>query len=120
MSRVVQFHRTGAAEVLKIEEVEICAPAASEVQITVKAIGINRAEIMYRNGEYVAEPTFPARLGYEAAGVVCAVGSEVTEFAVGDAVSVVPAFSFADCCRQLDDVRDGLWCAGGVWQITGW
>ncbi len=65
-------------------------------QIEVKAIGINRAEVMYRSGEYTIQPRFPATLGYEASGVVAAVGSGVKDFAVGDAVSVVPAFSFAD------------------------
>lgn len=96
MSKVVQFHRTGDADVLQIDDVEVQAPGLGEVQIEVKAIGLNRAEIMYRTGQYVIEPQFPAKLGYEAAGIVRAVGSDVTEFATGDVVSVVPAFSFAD------------------------
>lgn len=96
MSRVVRFHRTGDAEVLQIDEVDVAAPQAGEVQIRVKALGINRAEIMYRTGQYVIEPRFPAILGYEAAGLVEALGPDVAGFNVGDAVSVVPAFSFAD------------------------
>ncbi|MFA5677447.1 MAG: zinc-dependent alcohol dehydrogenase family protein [Pseudomonas sp.] len=96
MSRVVRFHRTGDAEVLQIDEVDVAAPQAGEVQIRVKALGINRAEIMYRTGQYVIEPRFPAILGYEAAGLVEALGPDVSGFNIGDAVSVVPAFSFAD------------------------
>ena len=96
MSRVIRFHRTGGPEVLQIDEVDVPAPAANEVQISVKALGINRAEVMYRTGQYVIEPKFPAMLGYEAAGTVSAIGSDVVGFAVGDAVSVVPAFSFAE------------------------
>jgi len=96
MSRVVRFHRTGDAQVLQIDEVDISAPKAGEVQIRVKALGINRAEIMYRTGQYVIEPRFPAILGYEAAGLVEALGPDVAGFDIGDAVSVVPAFSFAD------------------------
>ncbi len=96
MSRVIRFHRTGGPEVLQIDEVDVPAPGANEVQISVKALGINRAEVMYRTGQYVIEPTFPAMLGYEAAGTVSAIGSDVVGFAVGDAVSVVPAFSFAE------------------------
>lgn len=96
MSRVIRFNRTGGPEVLQIDNIDVAAPKAGEVQIRVKALGINRAEIMYRTGQYVIEPQFPAILGYEAAGVVEAVGPDVTEFVVGDAVSVVPAFSFAD------------------------
>ncbi|SEF34489.1 zinc-dependent alcohol dehydrogenase family protein [Variovorax sp. NFACC27] len=96
MSRVIHFNRVGGAEVLEFVDVEVAAPLADEVQISVKALGINRAEIMYRNGQYVIDPVFPAKMGYEAAGDVTAVGSNVTDFKVGDRVSVIPAFSFAN------------------------
>lgn len=96
MSRVIHFNRVGGAEVLEFVDVDVAAPLADEVQISVKALGINRAEIMYRNGQYVIDPVFPAKMGYEAAGDVTAVGSNVTDFKVGDRVSVIPAFSFAN------------------------
>ncbi len=96
MSKVITFSRVGGPEVLEITDVEVPAPAAGEVQIAVKALGINRAEIMYRTGQYVIEPQFPARLGYEAAGVVEAVGPGVSEFAPGDKVSVIPSFMFTE------------------------
>ncbi|MHC8287682.1 zinc-dependent alcohol dehydrogenase family protein [Pseudomonas sp. XS1P51] len=96
MTRVVRFHSTGGAEVLRIEDIEIAAPGPGEVQIAVKALGINRAEVMYRSGQYTFEPRFPAILGYEAAGLVRALGEGVEGLAVGDAVSVIPAFSFSD------------------------
>ena len=96
MSKVVVFNQIGSAEVLEIQDVNVPAPAAHEVQIAVRAIGINRAEIMYRTGQYVIEPRFPARLGYEAAGVVSAVGAGVTGFAPGDSVSVIPSFAFTE------------------------
>ena len=96
MSRIVRFHRVGGPEVLQIDEIEVPAPKAGEVQIRVKAIGLNRAEVMYRSGAYTYAPRFPAIVGYEGSGVVEAVGSGVSGFAVGDAVSVVPAFSFLD------------------------
>lgn len=96
MSKIVQFNRTGGAEVLEVVDVDVRAPQAHEVQIKVNALGINRAEIMWRNGEYVIDPVFPAILGYEAAGDVTAVGSDVKDVQVGDRVAVIPAFSFAD------------------------
>ncbi|WDR86076.2 zinc-dependent alcohol dehydrogenase family protein [Burkholderia ambifaria] len=96
MSRVIRFHRIGGPDVLQIDTVDVRAPGPGEVQLDVKAIGINRAEVMFRSGEYTIQPRFPASLGYEASGVVAAVGPDVTAFAVGDAVSVVPSFSFAD------------------------
>lgn len=94
MARIVTFNRVGGPEVLEINEVEVSPPAADDVQIRVRAIGINRAEVMYRTGQYITDPTFPARLGYEASGVVEAVGINVTEFTPGDKVSVIPAFMF--------------------------
>ena len=48
MSRIVRIHEYGDASVLRIEDVAVPAPAADEVQIAVKAIGINRAEVMFR------------------------------------------------------------------------
>jgi len=93
MSRVVRFEQTGGPEVLQIKDEIVAAPKAGEVQIAVKAIGINRAEVMFRQNQYLEDPVLPARLGYEAAGIVTAVGSGVSEFKVGDAVSTVPAFS---------------------------
>ena len=50
MARVVRFHRTGGPEVLRIEDLEVGDPGPGEVQIRVKAIGLNRAEAMFRSG----------------------------------------------------------------------
>jgi NADPH:quinone reductase-like Zn-dependent oxidoreductase len=94
MARVVHFYQTGGPEVLKIDEVPTSEPKAGEVRIRVHALGLNRAESMYRSGRYVIEPTFPAKLGYEAAGTIDAIGADVEGFAIGDAVSVIPAFMF--------------------------
>ena len=93
MARVVRFHETGGPEVLKIEEIDVPPPGKGEVQIGVKALGLNRAESMFRRGQYVEQPKLPARDGYEAAGSVAAVGEGVQGFKVGDAVSTIPAFS---------------------------
>jgi NADPH:quinone reductase-like Zn-dependent oxidoreductase len=93
MSRVVQFSKTGPADVLEIVDVNIPAPQSNEVRIKVKAVGLNRAESMFRSGQYLEEPKLPARLGYEAAGIVDAVGPNVTDIKVGDVVSVIPGFS---------------------------
>lgn len=93
MTKVVRFYETGGPEALKVEELDVSPPAANEVQIHVKAIGLNRAEAAFRRGQYLEEPQLPARLGYEAAGIVAAVGSGVKDFRIGDIVSVVPSFS---------------------------
>lgn len=95
MARIVRIHEYGDASVLKLESVEVPAPAPGEVQIEVKAFGLNRAEVMFRNHAYLQEAQFPSRLGYEAAGLVAAVGAGVSEFKVGDAVSLIPPLDIA-------------------------
>jgi NADPH:quinone reductase-like Zn-dependent oxidoreductase len=96
MTKTVRFYKAGGPEVLKLVDVEVPRPGKNEVRIRVKAIGLNRAEAMYRSGGYIHQPVFPAQLGYEAAGEIEAVGEGVKEFAPGDKVSVVPAFHFKD------------------------
>lgn len=93
MARIVRFHQTGGPEVLRIEEVPPATPGEGEVRIAVKAIGLNRADCLFRQGMYLETPSLPSRLGYEAAGTVEAVGSGVTGFKVGDRVNTLPAFS---------------------------
>jgi len=63
MARIVRIHEYGDASVLKLEDLDVPAPAANEVQIDVKAIGLNRAEVMFRNHAYLQEAEFPSRLG---------------------------------------------------------
>ena len=93
MARIVRFYQTGGPEVLKIEQVELPRPGPGEVRIAVKALGLNRAESMFRSGRYLEQPRVPARLGYEAAGTVDALGEGVQGLEIGDAVSTIPAFS---------------------------
>lgn len=97
MTRTVRFHEHGGPEVLRLEDVEAGEPGPGELLIRIDAIGLNRAEVLFRDGNYI-EPVkeFPARLGTEAAGVVEAVGTDVTGFEVGQPVSVIPAFSMND------------------------
>jgi NADPH:quinone reductase-like Zn-dependent oxidoreductase len=93
MARAVRFHRLGGPEVLQIDGVDVPSPGPGEVRLDVKSLGLNRAEAMFRSGQYLEEAIFPSRLGYEAAGIVESVGPNVTEFQRGDAVSTIPAFS---------------------------
>jgi NADPH2:quinone reductase len=93
MSRIVRFHRTGGPEVLQLDELDIGPPKAGEIRLRVRALGLNRAEAMFRSGAYLETPSLPAKLGYEAAGEIEAIGEGVSGFAVGDAVSTIPAFS---------------------------
>ncbi|KAM3110432.1 zinc-dependent alcohol dehydrogenase family protein [Phormidesmis sp. 146-33] len=93
MSKVVKFYEFGEPDVLKLEEEPLRQPQAGEVRIQVQALGLNRAEVMYRTNSHPEQAQFPSRIGYEAAGIVDAIGKGVTEFQIGDHVSTIPGFS---------------------------
>ena len=94
-AKTVRFHQTGDASVLEIEQLPLIEPGENEVRIKVEAFGLNRAEVMFRNGAYLDTPVLPSRIGYEASGVVDAVGQGVSEFKPGDRVSTIPAFAMS-------------------------
>jgi NADPH:quinone reductase-like Zn-dependent oxidoreductase len=91
--KIIRFHETGGADVLQIEDLPFEEPGEGDVRLKVEAIGLNRAEVMFREGQYLEDPELPSRLGYEAAGIVDAVGPGVDNIQVGDCVSTIPAFS---------------------------
>jgi NADPH:quinone reductase-like Zn-dependent oxidoreductase len=93
MPKIIRFHETGAADVLKVEDLPLREPGEGEIRLRVEAIGLNRAEIMFREGQYLETPDCPSRIGYEAAGVVDALGAGVGGLQIGDRVSTIPAFS---------------------------
>lgn len=81
---------------LSIEDVPVPDPGPGQVAVRVEALGLNRAEALFRSGTYYYQPTLPAsRLGYEASGVVEAVGEGVTELAVGDPVMTGPGIEMS-------------------------
>ena len=59
MPKIVRFYETGGAEVLKIEESPLVEPGEGEVRLAVEAIGLNRAEVMFRNDQYLENPVLP-------------------------------------------------------------
>jgi NADPH:quinone reductase-like Zn-dependent oxidoreductase len=92
-AKIVRFHKTGGAEVLQFDTLPITPPGKGEVRLRVKAIGLNRAEVMFREGQYLEAPALPAKNGYEASGVIEAVGPDVDKSWIGKTVSTVPGFS---------------------------
>lgn len=92
MPEFIQFSQTGEPDVLEFADGVSLTPKSDEVLIAVKAIGLNRADAMFRRGEYIFDPVLPAQLGTEAAGIVRAVGRDVTHVSVGEAVNLVPSF----------------------------
>jgi NADPH:quinone reductase-like Zn-dependent oxidoreductase len=93
MTKTVRFREFGGPEVLRFESLEVGEPGAGEVCVRVEAIGLNRAEAAFRSGRYIEKAQLPARLGYEAAGVIEALGEGVKGFSLGEPICVMPAFS---------------------------
>lgn len=87
----------GGHDVLQVRETPDPEPAKGEVRIRAKACGLNFAEVMARKGLYPDMPPTPCIVGYEASGVVDALGEGVTEPAIGTRVFVLKRFgSHAD------------------------
>jgi NADPH:quinone reductase-like Zn-dependent oxidoreductase len=93
MPKAIRFHQIGGPENLKFEEDPSREPGKGEVQLRVQAVGLNRAESLYYRGFYMEKPELPSRLGYEAAGVVEAVGPGVDKNWIGKHVATIPGFS---------------------------
>jgi NADPH:quinone reductase-like Zn-dependent oxidoreductase len=97
MTTTVRFHETGGADVLRLHDLDPGEPGPGEVLLRIDAIGLNRADVLFRSGQYIESvKQFPAGLGSEAAGVIEALGPGVTGFAIGQPVSVIPNFSQND------------------------
>jgi len=56
MPQIIRFHETGDADVLKIEDLPLQEPGKGEVRLKVEAISLNRAELMFRQGQYLEDP----------------------------------------------------------------
>jgi NADPH2:quinone reductase len=87
-ARAVRFDRYGGIEELSVREVEVPSPPAGEVQVAVRAAGVNPGEAAIRQGymDAMFPATFPSGQGSDLAGVVVEVGDGVSSFAVGDEV----------------------------------
>lgn len=95
-SRVVRIHRTGGPEVLQIDQLPAAEPGPGQARLRITAIGLNRSEAAFRGGMYLVPPKLPAPMGYEAVGIVEAVGEGVSGFSPGDRACVLPNFTLGD------------------------
>ncbi len=82
--KAVRVHTPGGPEVLRYEETPQPALGAGEAVVRLEAVGVNFLDIYHRKGLYPR--TLPFTLGQEGAGIVTAIGPDVTDLAVGDRV----------------------------------
>lgn len=95
--------KTGPTEPFEVATIERRDPRADDVVIDIKAAGICHSDIHTIRNEW-GEAHFPLTVGHEIAGVVEAVGDEVTEFKVGDRVGVG---CMVNSCGECEQCRNG-------------
>ncbi|MGK6318029.1 zinc-binding dehydrogenase [Sphingomonas sp. DT-204] len=127
MARKIEIRTTGTPAVLRVVETEVGLPGAGQVRLVQTAIGINYVDVMVRKGLYPMR--LPATPGFEAAGVVDAVGPGVIGFAPGDRVAyffVEGAYATAllvpseALVRLPDDISDEVAATFLAKGLTAW
>jgi NADPH2:quinone reductase len=89
----------GGPEVLRIESQPVPQPKAGEVLIAVAAAGVNRPDVLQRQGKYPVPKGASPLPGLEVAGTVAALGEGVTEWKIGDSVcALTPGGGYAEYC----------------------
>tara|TARA_B100001559_G_C16493464_1_gene619567 strand:+ start:454 stop:1428 length:975 start_codon:yes stop_codon:yes gene_type:complete len=96
----VDYDEPGGPEVLKLTEISIPNINEDEILIKVKSAGVNRPDIIQRQGNYPAPPGHSKILGLEVSGVIEKVGNNVKNFLVGDKVgALVNGGGYAEFCK---------------------
>ena len=97
--RYVATHGSGAAEVMRITNGPLPAPAAHEVLIKVQYAGVNRPDVAQRSGNYAPPPGASPIMGLEVAGEIAAIGTDISAWKVGDLVcALTPGGGYAEFC----------------------
>ena len=99
MNKCIVIDQPGGPEVMKLVEREVGLPAASEVLIEHRAVGLNYIDVYQRAGVYPLP--MPLQLGMEGAGMVLGVGDGVTHLAVGDRVAYASQPPGSYCERRV-------------------
>ncbi len=84
-AQAIRVHSHGGPEVMQLETITLAPPAANEVRIRNRAIGLNFIDVYYRTGLY--PNALPHGLGFEGAGIIEAVGAGVKDLRVGERVA---------------------------------
>jgi NADPH2:quinone reductase len=85
---MLAYHIAKAGDAPALTEISPPTPGPTEICLTIRACGLNFADLLMQSGTYQDTPEAPFTLGMEVAGEINAVGDSVTELAVGDRVCV--------------------------------
>lgn len=111
--KAVYFNQHGGPEVLTYGDFDTPEPGPGEVQVEIKAIGVNRADLWMRSGLPGLKLEMPHIPGGDGAGVVSAAGEGVSDFAIGDRVVINGTLSCGHCEACLAG-QDNQCRTGGV------
>ncbi len=104
--KAIVVREFGPPEVMKLEDVDTPQPTGTQVLVRVRAIGVNPVETYIRSGVYASVPPLPYTPGKDGAGIVEAVGGEVTKWKAGDRVytaqSVSGTYAEFSVCEEID------------------
>ena len=89
MPKSIIIEKNGGPEVLELQEVKVGSPGPDEIKVTNFAIGLNYIDTYHRSGLYPLQ--LPTGIGLEAAGIIKEIGSNVSNFSVGDKVAYAAA-----------------------------
>jgi NADPH:quinone reductase len=92
----IQFDKLGGPEVLKLADAPIPDAVKGTVLVRNRAIGINFADTLFRQGQYAQQPQLPDTPGLEAAGVIEKVGEGVNGLSVGQRVAAIGAKAYSE------------------------
>lgn len=117
--KAVNIKEFGAADMLEVISVDKPEPAADQVLIKVHAAGINRPDIVQRNGFYPPPPGASPILGLECAGTIEDVGKDVVDWKVGDKVCALLSggaygeyvVAYHGCCLPIPNGFDMIQAA---------
>lgn len=97
--RAVTTNGSGAAEVMQVTQQPVPTPGEHDVLVRVAYAGVNRPDVIQRQGNYAPPPSASPIMGLEVAGEVVAVGAAVQRWKVGDAVcALTPGGGYAEYC----------------------
>lgn len=105
MPKILEYDRPGGLSALRVVSVDAPKPGPGEVRYRVAAFALNQADLICLDSGHPTVTRYPARIGYEACGIVDAVGEGVSGFRVGDRVTAIPYF-------------DGRYCVAGEFAVT--
>ena len=99
--KVVEIKKHGGPEVLEIGSRKTPVPKDNEVLINVKAAGVNRPDVLQRQGNYPPPKGASDILGLEIAGKVVEIGKKVKKIKIGDKIcALVTGGGYSEYCTE--------------------